>query len=170
MQMQGTPKGLEELWTLKGQVRPLRHPRLRLVLPAALLTRDLLRQGPARHLSKSEVNRLADQGAAIGHCTKTADLPRGVRFPNDSLWGRVRTGEIQQSLPAQCFVSYTRLCLSEHSRTDGGRRWAGNVELSHCQLPVRYDAHGSGPERERAYGRVSSSRMAVLTGMERQAS
>ena len=60
-------------------------------------------------------------------------------------------------------------------RTLKNRRWyerrrTGDVELSHFQLPVRYDAHGSGPERERAYGRLSSSRMTVLTGMERQTS
>ncbi len=71
------------------------HPRLRLVRPAPRLTRVLLRQDPTPHLSKSEVPRLADRGAVLGHGMKTANLPRGVRFPNDSLWGRVRTGEIQ---------------------------------------------------------------------------
>ncbi len=50
------------------------------------------------------------------------------------------------------------------------KRGTGDLELSHFQLPVRYDAHGSGPERERAYGRLSSSCMTVLIGMERQAS
>ena len=47
------------------------------------------------------------------------------------------------------------------------RRWTGDVELSHFQLPVQDDAHGSGPERKRAYGRLSSSRVIGLTGMER---
>ncbi len=172
MQMQGKPKGLKGLWMLKGQVKPPRHPRLQLVLPAPRLTRDLLRQSPDPHLSKSEVSRLADRGAALGHGTKTADLSRGVRLPNDSLWGRGRTGEIQQSLRAQCFISCACLRLSEHARN---RRWyerrgTGDVELSHFQLPVRYDAHGSRPERERAYGKLSSSCMTMLTRREWQVS
>ena len=50
------------------------------------------------------------------------------------------------------------------------RRGTGDVEPSHFQLPVRYDAHRSGPERERAYGRLFSSRMTVLTGTEHQVS
>ncbi len=100
--MQGKPKGMEGLWMLKGPVTPLVYPQLRLVRPAPRLTRVLPRQDPTPHLSKSEVIRLADRGAALGHGTKTANLPRGVRFPNDSLWGSVRTGEIQRSLCAQC--------------------------------------------------------------------
>ncbi len=83
--MQVKPKGLEGLWVLKGQVERPRHPRLRLVLPAPRLTRTLLWQGPVPHLSKSEVSRLADRCAALGHGTKTANLPQGVRFPNDLL-------------------------------------------------------------------------------------
>ncbi len=73
--MQGKPKGLEGLWMLKGQVTPLGHLRLRLVRPAPRLTRVLLRQDPTPHLSKSEVARLADRGAALGHGTQTANLP-----------------------------------------------------------------------------------------------
>ncbi len=84
-----------------------------------------LRQDPTPHLSKSEVSWLADRGAALGQGTKTANLRRGVRLPNDSLWGRVWMGEIQRSLHAQCLVSCTRLCLSEHSRTDGGTKEDG---------------------------------------------
>ncbi len=95
LRMPGKPKGLEGLWMLKGQVTPPVRPQLRLVRPAPRLTRVLLRQDPTPHLSKSEVPRLADRGAVLGHGMKTANLPRGVRFPNDSLWGRVRTGEIQ---------------------------------------------------------------------------
>ncbi len=82
---QGQPKGLRVLWTSKGQVTPPRHPRLRLVHPAPRLTRALLRQDPTTYLSKSEVTRLAGRGVAPGHGTQTANLPRGVRFPNDSL-------------------------------------------------------------------------------------
>ncbi len=100
--MQGKPKGLKGLWMSKGQVTPPGDPRLRLVHPAPRLTRILLRQDPTSHLSKSEVTRLADRGAALGHGTQTANLPRGVRFPNDSLWGRVRMGEIQRSPSVQC--------------------------------------------------------------------
>ena len=100
--MQGKPNGLKGLGMLKGQVTPPGHPRLRLVRPAPRLTRVLLRQDPTPHLSKSEVTRLADRGADLGHGTKTANLPRGVRFRNNSLWGRVRMGEIQRSLHAQC--------------------------------------------------------------------
>ena len=83
--MQGKLKGLEGLWMLKGQVTPPGHPRLRLVRPAPRLTRILLRQDPTPHLSKSEVPRLADRGATLGYGMQTANLPRGVRFPNDSL-------------------------------------------------------------------------------------
>ncbi len=93
--MQGKPKGLEGLWMSMGQVTSPGHPRLRLVQPAPRLTRILIRQDPASHLSKSEVTRLAGRGAALGHGTQTANLPRGVRSPNDSLWGKARTGEIQ---------------------------------------------------------------------------
>ncbi len=64
--MQGKPKGLEGLWMSKGQATPPGHPRLRLVHPAPRLTRVLLRQDPTPHLSKSEVTRLADRGAALG--------------------------------------------------------------------------------------------------------
>ncbi len=109
MRMQGKPKGLEGLWILKGQVEPPRHPQLRLVRPAPRLTRVLLRQDLTPHLSKSDVTRLADRGAALGHGTETANLPRGVRFPNDSLWGRVQTGEIQRYLCVQCLASCARL-------------------------------------------------------------
>ncbi len=90
--MQGKPKGLEGLWMLKGQVKPPGHPRLRLVCPTPRLTRVLLRQDPTPHLSKSEVTRLADRGAALGHGTQLLTYPE--EFPNDSLWGRVQTGEI----------------------------------------------------------------------------
>ncbi len=68
-QTRGMPQELEKLWTLKGHLRPPRHPRLALVLPAPRLTRDPLRLGPTLHLSKSEVPWLADRGAALGHGT-----------------------------------------------------------------------------------------------------
>ncbi len=80
MQMQGKPKGLEGLWILKGQVKPPRHRRLRLVLSVPRLTRVLLRQGPTPHLSKSEVSWLADQGAALGHGTKLLTYPKELGF------------------------------------------------------------------------------------------
>ncbi len=51
---------------------------------------------------KSEVTRLAGRGAALGHGTQTANLPQGVRFPNDSPWGEARTGEIQRSRVQCC--------------------------------------------------------------------
>ncbi len=79
------PKGLRVLWTSEGQVTPPMHPQLRLVHPAPQLTRALPRQDPTTYLSESEVTRLADRGAAPGHGTQAANLPRGVRFPNDSL-------------------------------------------------------------------------------------
>ncbi len=44
------------------------------------------------------------------------------------------------------------------------------MELSHYQLPVGDDAHGPGPERGRMSDRLSSSHVAVMTRMERQAS
>ncbi len=83
MQLQGEPKGLEWLWILpshRGLWIPPRHPRLRLVLPTPRLTRILLRQGPVPHLSKSEVSRLADRGAALGHGTKLLTYPEELGF------------------------------------------------------------------------------------------
>ncbi len=85
----GKPSGMVKPWRPKGQC-----PRSRPVLPAPQLTRTLLPQGPASHLSEPLVNRLADQGAALGFGCETANLPSGVRFSNNSLWGRVRMGEI----------------------------------------------------------------------------
>ncbi len=53
-----------------AQNNPLRCPRSRPVLLVPRLTRILLRQGPVPHLSKSEVSRLADRGAALGFGVK----------------------------------------------------------------------------------------------------
>ncbi len=83
-------------------------------------------------------------------------------------FGRGRSSDL-------CTLSASLAARASPVRTLKNRRWyerrrTGDVELSHFQLPVRYDAHGSGPETERAWGRLSSSCMTVLTGMECQAS
>ncbi len=51
-----------------------------------------------------------------------------------------------RAVPASCHMP--SLVRTHKFRRWYERRWTGRVELSHFQLPVRYDAHGSGPERE----------------------
>ncbi len=133
---------------------PRRRPRLGIVALAPRPTRVLLSQDPTTRLSKTEATRLADRGAALGHGTQTANQPRGVRVPNDSFWGRVRMGEVQRSRRARCCLAANSLPVRTNQEPKVWKKRIGDVELSHFQLPVRYDAHGSGPLSERMFERL----------------
>ena len=97
-----------------------------MVLPTPRLTRTLLRRGPVSHLSKSEVNGLADRGAVLGHSVKLLTYPEKLGFLTthsgaDFGWGR--SGDL-------CTCSVTRLRLYEHSKLDGATKEDGPVTWS----------------------------------------
>ena len=123
--MQDKSKGLVKLEILKGQIRPLRHPRSRMVLLTPRLTRTLLRRGPVPHLSKSEVSRLANRGAALGHGAKLLTYPEELGFLMTHSGAEFGQGRSSYICTCSALLAVACLSLSKHSRLDGGTKEDG---------------------------------------------